>query len=318
MQSEGDTNMTASAKGHGQVFQAGRDIVISGQPHANARKLTVLNVAAAGQILTDMASNAATLDEAVVIVADMEPEVAASRLAAMPPESAAQILARMDHQLARQRLIKVNGEMGAIILTHMPAVCAAELAVKIAPEKVLKLLIRMAPERAAAILAELPDMLVARLLIEIPARFVNDKLAKARSVSTRLHAFPIRIQSIESLLTRLSDAQVARVVAAAPVDDAAQVLAILDDAVLAERGSVLLSQVDDPCYLARFLAVIAPVWRAGSLLAVLPNHRLGIALAGVSDVRAALLLAQVPEKRAVQIMRQMPLAKQERIKLHLW
>jgi hypothetical protein len=88
VQSGGDANMTASAKGQGQVFQAGRDIVISGRPHANTRKLTVLNIAAAAQVLTDMASNAAPLDEAVVIVADMEPEAARLRLHTMSAESA--------------------------------------------------------------------------------------------------------------------------------------------------------------------------------------------------------------------------------------
>ncbi|MDG4771172.1 hypothetical protein [Solwaraspora sp. WMMD792] len=304
--------MNASADGQGQVFQAGRDIVISGQPHANVRKLTVLNVAAAAQVLTEMAASAETRDEAVVIVADMDSEVAASRLGAMQPEWAAQILARMDHQLVLQRFTKIPNGAGAAILRCMPVWSAAMLAAELPPERTVQQLARMEPEEVTAILAQMPDSLVAELLIEFPAR-----LEINWSFPVLMALIPFTIAHGAYWLAWLSSAEAARVVAAASAEATVVAFANMSSEALTARSGSLLSKVDED-YLRTVFTLLKPVWRAGTLLNGLTDDRVAAALAGVPETRCAVLLAQVPEERAAEIVRQMPEAKQQVVKPHLW
>ncbi|WBB99753.1 hypothetical protein O7543_04240 [Solwaraspora sp. WMMA2080] len=313
--SAGDTGMNASADGQGRVFQAGRDIVISGQPHANARKLTVLNVEAAAQVLTEMAGNAKTRDEAVLTVADMEPGVAASRLAAMPPESAAQILARMDHRLARQRLLLIpswGGGEGGAILGHLPARVAAKLVEDVPRDTTLSLLGQIAPKHAAAILAEFPDSLAGEIIITNPANYTREEYTLEGFL-----AHPFSTEYAATWLLILPLAQAARVVAAASAEATAVIFACMSDEALVGHGSGLLSKVD-VSYLVTVLAFLQPVWRAGALLSGLADDRVAAALADLPETRCAVLLARLPEERAAEIVRQLPETKQQAVKPHLW
>ncbi|MDG4771171.1 hypothetical protein [Solwaraspora sp. WMMD792] len=332
--------MNASADGQGQVFQAGRDIVISGEPHANARKLTVLNVAAAAQVLTEMAASADTRDEAVVIVADMDPEVARLRLQAMPPESAGQILARMDHQLAYERLVRIPDTQAAAILSHMPAEPAAELVVQHSQESKLRLLSEMEPQRTAQILMTFADVAAARLAVDLSRRGTgrwNAAAMFAAIPADRLIRFMVELEfsswvelleamsaeTVENLisffpssyaakwLTAISAGKAARVIAVSDLSNFSELLGGMSDDVLVERASDLLAEVEDISLTRLFRRM--PARRACHVVAGLPADRAAHALMGLWEGRIAVLLALVTQEHAESILQQIPGEKRRRV-----
>ncbi|TNH30210.1 hypothetical protein FHG89_08710 [Micromonospora orduensis] len=238
----GGVHLHAEATEHGHVYQiAHGNMYIGADGMATTREILSLSIAEAARRLSDLPTN-----EAVAVLATIDPFAAANRLSAMRPDRAADVLANMDEVAAGVRLAHMNSASAGEVLPQMPTDRARLLLAALPHEYALKIL---ATEHFLAILPLLPVAVAAQAISGNQPQVIA-QILQALPEDQRFETWRALPDKAAEVFRLMPPEWLGSVVAQLPPDQAGRLCRVLEDA----QAAALM------CRLPRAPEVLSHYW----------------------------------------------------------